>query len=367
MKISVVQENLNKALSIATRVIPSRPSLAVLSNVLLKTEASRLVLAATNLELAIVAKVGAKIETEGNVTVPGRLLAELVGSLNNDKLQLISADNNLRIKSTGVDSLLNGISADEFPVIPTIKAKAKLKIPAGQLAQALSEVVVASASDEARPVLNGVLFKLEGDSLILAATDSYRLAEAKVIVKADKAISVIVPVRAAQELIRLLANESGDATIELADNEIVFTVGETSLISRLIEGKYPDYAQIYPTDFKTQIVIDRQDLIKTVRVAALFARENANTIKLSVEKGNFLITSNASEVGENTSQITAKVRGDDMSIQLNARYLLDALNALPNSSVALELTGEINPCLIKPSAESKAKVTSWHIIMPLRS
>ncbi len=372
MKLHVTQENFAKALATVSRIIPARPSLAVLNNVLLKTNSSRFEISATNLELAVVCKTGAKIENEGALTVPGRLLSELVSSVNGDKLQLISSDNNLRIKSDGLDSLINGISAEEFPVIPVVKPNVSFSVAAAKLHQALGEVVIAAATDEARPVLNGVLVNLSQGYLTLASTDSYRLAETKLALKNDQEFSVIIPVRTITELIRLLGNSSGNVTLALSDNEAVITCGDVSLVSRLIEGKYPDYGQIFPTESASTVTLEREELIRTIKIAALFARESANTIKLSTSKSKLDIMSQASEIGENNSSLDAKVKGDPISIQLNARYLLDSLNVIEANTITLGFMGELNPCLITPAlsakqADSKLRPSPAHIIMPLRS
>ena len=369
MKVSVTQENLAKALAIVSRILPARPSLAVLNNILIKTDASQLVLSATNLELAITYRIGAKVETEGAVTVPGRLLNEFVSSLHSDKIQLIAADNNLHLKAHAADSHINGITPEEFPVIPRVKTKSKISIVANELLSAFQEVVVASASDEARPVLNGVLLKTSDQELIFAATDSYRLAETRrqIPTKTTVNISTIIPVRTVQELIRLLSDSEENVEVEIGTNELSISIGTINLISRLIDGKYPDYDQIFPKTSTTQAQVDTQELINATRVSALFARGSTNIIKLQFTKKSILISSSTSEVGENTSTVDAKIKGDEMSIQLNSRYLLDTLNTIGAPNVALELTSDTNPCLIKPITITKSDPTPIHIIMPLRS
>ena len=367
MKLSVVQENFNKALSIVSRIIPSRVSLPVLANVLLKTESSRLIIAATNLEMAVVCRIGAKVETDGSITVPGKMLTELINGLENDKVQLITSDQNLKIKATKLDSRLNGIKAEDFPVIPDVKPKSKFTIPAAPLATALSEVIASAATDEARPVLNGVLFIAKEKKITLAATDSYRLSETSIEVASTKPFNVIVPVRAVHELMRIITSASGDVTIELTDNEAVFRIEEITLITRLIEGNYPDYSQIFPSKPTTTATLSKDELQKAVRIASLFTRESANTVKLSFKNQTFTITSSASEVGENNINLDAKITGEPLEIQLNARYIADVLNAISTPSVSLELTEDISPCIIRPVITKKESHPTTHIIMPLRS
>ena len=214
MKLSATQENLNKALSIVSRILPPRPSLPILNNLLLKTEAAQLSIIATNLELALVYTIGAKIEKEGKISVPGRLITELISSLDKDTIQLISSENNLIIKTTNLDSLLNGVNTEDFPVIPKIKSELTINIDSQSLKNSLTEVIVAAAIDEARPVLNGVLFDFNDNNLTLAATDSYRLAQASLKINNTNKFTAVIPVRTVQELIRLLSGDELTVKIE---------------------------------------------------------------------------------------------------------------------------------------------------------
>lgn len=367
MKLSATQENLNKALSVVSRILPSRPSLPILNNLLLKTEAAQLSIIATNLELALIYTIGAKIEKTGTVSVPGRLITELIASLDKDTIQLISSDSNLIIKTTNLDSLLNGSNIEDFPVIPKNKPDLSIDVDSQSFKNSLSEVIVAAAIDEARPVLNGVLFDFNDNKLTLAATDSYRLAQSSIKIKNTKKFTVIVPVRTAQELIRLLSGEEPIIKIEVSTTEAVFTYGQAKLISRLIEGKYPNYKQIFPDKSTTQIVVDKDVILQAVKVSALFARESANTIKLSVSKDKLAISTNTSEIGQNNSEVEAKITGSPIDIQLNSRYILNSLNVVSTPIVVIELTGELNPCIIKPKSSSKQNAESIHVIMPLRN
>ncbi len=365
MKLSVVQENLNKALGSVGRIVGARNSLPVLANVLLKTEASRLIVSATNLEVAISCSIGCKVEKEGATSVPARLLAELVSGLPSDKLQLIATGDNLKIKTTNFESSLNGIAATEFPTTPKVKAEVELNIPADVLVKRLAEVVVAAAVDESRPVLAGVLFSVEGGKLTLAATDSYRLAETSIGVKADKDISVIVPAKTINELNRIANDTSDEVHIAIGQNEILFEIGDVSMVSRLIDGKFPNYSQILPTKAATSITLNKSELASTVKVASLFARESAHTIKLDFTKAGLQFSARASEVGENNSLIEGELKGAEAEISVNARYLLDALAVIPTPQVEVAMNDKLDPCAIRPSG---SKDDSYiHIIMPLRS
>lgn len=368
MKLSVVQENLHKALSNVSRVVGSRTSLPVLANVLLSTESSRLVVSATNLEIAISCSIGCKVEKEGSTSVPARLLSELIAGLPSDKLQLVTTGDNLSIKTTNFESQLNGITASEFPTTPKVTPEAVITIAAELLVDKLSKVVVAASADESRPVLAGVYFSVESDTLTLAATDSYRLAETKLTgIKADKDVSVIVPAKTINELNRIIGDSSDEVTISIGKTEIQFEISDISMVSRLIEGKFPNYAQIIPSKSTTSMVMEKSELMSVVKVTSLFARESAHTIKLDFTPAGLKLSARASEVGENSSLVESKLTGTEADISINARYLLDVLGVISTPQVEIAVNDKLDPCLIKPVAKKADGESYIHIIMPLRS
>ena len=367
MKLSVVQDNLARALGVLGRVVSTRSSLPVLGNVLLRTEKSRLLLSATNLEIGINYWIGAKVEHEGAVTVPARLLGEFMSHLPNDKVTLSAENNNLVIKSDNYSATINGISADEFPLIPQVKGEAALKLPVDTFKTALSRVVFAAALDEARPVLSGVYFNLDGTKLALAATDSYRLSECVLELKTSTkaALNIIVPARTINELIRILADSSDEVSLHLSENQAMFVCGDVQLVSRLIEGQFPNYKQIIPETSQTKVVVNHEELTGVVKIASLFARENANSLKVEVKPDEGIsISSSSSQIGENKSLVPAKIDGPAADISLNSRYLLDVLGIIKSQEIELSLSGKLNPCLIR----SRDKGDNFlHLIMPLRS
>lgn len=369
MKLSLTQENLTRALGIVGRVVSNRSSLPVLSNVLVSTDANRLRLAATNLEIGINYWIGCKVEEEGAVTVPARLFSEFVASLPSDTIELVGDDVSLTVQTPHYESKINGISAEEFPLIPEIKNTPALTLPAEKLRDALQQVVIAASADEARPVLAGVYMYIEEGNLVLVATDSYRLAERKISLKkpGEAKLSVIVPARTMQELTRILAEAEGDVNIYIADNQIMFSVDSIELTSRLIEGQFPNYRQIIPAKTETSIEIETAEFARITKVASLFARENAGGVRLEIKKGGEVtIISTASQLGENTSSAECVTIGDDGEISLNAKYLADALAAIKTEEVEFSVSGKLNPCVIKPLSDKKID-EQLHIIMPLRT
>lgn len=348
----------------------SRSSLPVLGNILFATDKNRLKLSATNLEVGINYWVGGKIEQEGAITVPARLVSEFVASLPSDTIELEADDAGLTVKTTHYQSHINGIAADEFPVIPHLKTKPVLTLPASEFREALIQVVVAASLDESRPVLAGVYLFIEDKQLYLVATDSYRLAERKLALKqapADK-LAVIVPARTMQELARILGETEGDLSIYVADNQIMFEVDTIELTSRLIDGQFPNYRQIIPTKTETGIEIDTAEFSRITKVASLFARENAGGVRLEIKKGGQVsLVSTASQLGDNTSTADCITLGEDGEISLNTRYLADALAVIKASQVEFAISGKLSACMLRP-LDDKGKPTDYlHIIMPLRT
>lgn len=367
MKVSVTQANLHKALSVVGKIVGSRSTLPVLSNVLLATDANRLKLSSTNLEIGINTWIGAKVEETGSLTIPARLFSDYVSSLGEGNILLDQEKQTLSVKNQQTESHINGIEAKEFPSIPSFKKTAALKIEANQLKGALAQVVGAASFDDTRPILNGVYFMSEKTTLVVAATDSYRLAEKTLtLAKAPKEqLKIIVPARTAQELLRMLDTESGDVELVSEENQVMFRFGDTELISRLIDGEYPNYQQLIPEDVLTTIEIPTKELQNNTKLAALFARESGGSVTLSADaKGQKLeLKATASQVGDSTSSIAVKITGEDAVVALNSRYLLDALNSIQSEVLKVEITGKVNPCLLRPVTKQDDYL---HLIMPLR-
>ena len=369
MRLSLTQENLSRALASVGRVVSTRTSLPVLSNVLLATDGNRLRLSATNLEIGINYWIGSKVDAQGSLTVPARLFAEFVSSLPHGNIDLTGTDNVLTVKTPHYESKVNGIAADEFPLIPTISSDPVLSLDAAVLREALTQVVVAASADEARPVLAGVYMYTDDGNLFLVATDSYRLAEKRLELggEAPKDFSVIVPARTMQELVRLLGEVTGDVELYLDDNQVMFRVADIELVSRLIEGQFPNYKQIIPDHAETSFDIATAEFSRITKVASLFARESAGSVKLEIRaEGEVSISSNDTEVGGNRSSAECDVAGDDGEISLNSRYLTEALAVMKSPMVTFAISGKLNPCVISPAGED-AGDDYVHIVMPLRT
>jgi DNA polymerase-3 subunit beta len=369
VKLSVMQENLARGLSVVSRAVSNR-SLPVLTNVLLKTEDGGLKLTATNLEIGITYWVPGKIETDGATSVPARLLTDLVNSLPGGEpivLELTDGET-LHIQAGRFESNIKGIPAEDFPTVQTAGERPITRVPQKILRQALDETAFAAASDEARPILTGVLARFEGDQLTLAAADNYRIA-VKTITVLDpvEETSVVIPARALTELSRILADVDDPVSIVLAHsrNQLLFHVEGIDLVTRLIDGQYPNYQSVLPATHATRAVLDREELLRAVRPAALIAHESANIVKLGVGlEGDPAITVSANaEVGDHIGRVEAAVEGDGTTIAFNARFLADVLTNVDAEQFALELNGPLSPGVFKPVGDDRYV----HVVMPLRT
>lgn len=363
MKLQVTQENLAKALNTVARVANTRNTLPILSNVLLKTENNRLSIAATNLDIAITQFVGSKISEGGAITVPARLMQDFVTSLPDGVLNLELKDNKLSILTNQYQSTINGIAADDFPAMPAIVDGTTYKIGARDFKKALQQVVFSASSDDARPVLTGVFFHNTGSDVVVVSTDSYRLAERK-LGKSKAALNFLVPASAAADLLRIMGDEDIEVSITHDDQQVLFKIGDASLVARLIEGNYPDYKKLIPTKFATVAKLKKADFLNITKVSSLFARESAGSITLKADKTAQSISINAiaSQLGENTASATAEVTGGG-EVTLNSRYLIEALNAFSAADIEFCFNGKLEPCIIRSSTEPNY----LHLIMPLRS
>jgi len=363
MKLQVTQENLSKALGSVSKVANTRGTLPILSNVVLKTIDGRLSIAATNLEIAITHYIGAKIKETGSITVPARLMQDFINSLPSGIIDLNLEDSKLHISTDKYKSTVNGMSAEDYPVTPDITNGKSWTISAKLLKQSLQQVVVSASSDESRPVLTGVYWHTFEGFLYIVATDSYRLAEKKLIATKDE-IDLLLPVSAMQDLLRIIGDEEGDITVTHDDQQVLFKVGDIELITRLIDGKYPDYRKLIPKSFSSDATLKKADLSNITKVSSLFARESAGsvTLKLDTDSQQVSIKSIATQIGENTASASAVVTSDG-DITLNSRYILDALHSLFGSDVTIAFNGKLEPCVLTdPSATDYV-----HIIMPLKS
>ena len=365
MKIQVTQTNLNKALSLLSRVASSRTPLPILSNVLVKASNNKLELSATNLEVAITHQTNSKIDEEGSVTVPARLLHDFVAQLPKDlTVDLVFDQTKLFITAGSYSSHIQGASAEDFPALPSVGKGTSIELDPHQLKAALDKTMLAASSDETRPVLGGVYFHTADGKLFIAATDGYRLAETEVAeVKGE--VAAIVPTAALQDTLRILQDDQeGQVTLRFDEGQFGVSFGGTNLVSRLTEGQYPEYRQLIPETSEVQASISRAELLTAAKLAGLFARESGGSITLKASEADKTLTvsSVASQVGDNSSAISGDVTGSG-DVVVNVRYLTDALNCFDSQTINFRFSGSISPCVL--SSEDQAGYQ--HIVMPLKS
>ena len=372
MKVSVLQENLARGLQTVARGVATRSTLPILANVLLRSDDGRLKLTTTNLEIGVNAWIGAKIEDEGGITVPAKLFSDFVNSLPPGQvdLSLNVRTRTLHVQSASYEANIKGIDAEEFPPIPTIPDKPTTRVAQSVLRQMINEVAFVAATDDSRPVLTGVLTRLEGDEVTLVAADPYRLGirHGALLSRVDPSIEVIIPARSLFELARVIADDDSPLDIAVTQNksQVIFHAADVDLVTRLIEGQFPNYRQVIPASFSTRVVVERDELLKATKLASYFARDAANIVRLAVNPQDgaapLVVSANAAEIGDNVSRVEASVEGNGVQIAFNARFLSEALASLTATEVALELGGALAPGVLKVVGEQ----SYLHVVMPLR-
>lgn len=365
MKLSCTQEKLNKGINIVGRIVSPRGTLPVLNNILFQTDNGRLKISATDLEIGINTWIGAKIEHDGAISIPSRIISDYISTNNDETINLELEDTTLYLKSDKYQAHIKGIESSEFPLIPEVKKEPQVVIKSKDLKDLISHVVFSAAIDETRPVLTGILLQIKDNKLKLVATDSYRLAEKTLNLekKSKEDVNIIIPARTMNELSRILSQDDDQVTIKIGENQIHFSFSDTQLVSRLIEGSFPDYEQIIPKKSDTKTTIKVKDFANAIKMASFFARESANNIKLKISKGkNIEVIAISPQVGDNISTTSAKTEGKEIEIAFNAKFILDALNVIKEDEIIIETIDKSSPAIIKP-LKDKSYI---YLIMPLR-
>ena len=379
MRVSVLQENLAKGLSIVGRAVASRSTLPVLNNILIETDNSQLKLAAMDMEIAINCWVGAMIEDEGKITVPARLLSDFVNSLPNDRIdmELQTRTQTLHLHCAHYEANIKGIDANEFPIIPTYQGDVdspSTEVEPTKLRSMIDQVAFAASKDDSRPTFTGVFTKLEGDRLTMAATDGFRLAVRSTILAepSPASIGVIIPARALSELSRIISavdlgqDDGVEVIFTEARNQVMFHLPGVDLVSQLIEANFPDYKKIIPGSYNTRAVLDTGEFLNAMKVAYLFARDAAGSVKVSLEPGEpgkVILTATSAELGDNVSEIDAVIEGDAMNATFNAKYMIDVLSVINTPQVAFEAISATRPGVFRPVGAGEEEYV--HVIMPM--
>lgn len=375
MKAIVLQENLARGLNVVSRAVSPRSTLPVLANVLLASDEGRLRLSATNLEMGITCWIGARIEEEGSTTVPARTFSDLVNTLPGDQVTLTLDVNtqtlNMRCGPSNTD--IKCIDAQEFPPMPAPELDNAIRLNVLDFKEMVHQVAFAASTDEARPVLQGVLIQVEGEQITLAAADGFRLSvrKAQLSQPAPQSINVIVPARALNELARIVADGNNELLmlVPKGRGQVVFRCGDVELVSQLIEGTYPDYQNIIPRNYQTRVLVSTAALLKACKQAEIFARESINEARLNIKPasdpslpGEVEVTAFSEETGKNETVIEATVEGKGLLIAFNVKFLREALEVIKTPNVALEMNTSQTPGVIRPVGGDDFV----HVIMPMR-
>ena len=374
MKLKVLQESFSKALSITSRFTSNKIQLPILANVLLSASKNKLFISATNLEMAISIPLGAKVERDGEITIPARVISELVGNLTPGQISLDAEKEILKIAAQGFSSSLSGINSSDFPVVPHELDKKEVSIKSNDFKHSLNKVLFAVSSDETRPVLTGVLVVLNKDDITFVSTDGFRLSKKRIKLSSSvkDETKLIIPKNTLSELSRLEVSSDSQLVFSFnrSDNQILFNLQEMILTSRIIEGDFPDYEKIIPKDSRLKVKVDKSDLLRAVKLASVFARESANVIKVKVKKASVFVSAESSHSGSQETELDARVEdeaetlkdGEDYVIAFNYKFLEDFLGSCEGESVQINLSDANSPALFLDE-EDKSFI---HIIMPVR-
>ena len=372
MRLSCLQENLARGLSVVGRAVATRSTLPITQNVLLSTEQSMLKISATDLNMAMTTWIGAQVEEEGAITVPARLLSDFVNSLPPERIDIeaTSQPTGLNIKCVSFESNISGTPADDFPPIPAVEGGLAAKIEPDVMREAINRVAFAAATEDSRPVLTGVKTEISGDDFKFAAADGFRLAvySGKLAEPPSEDIEFLIPARVLNEISRLLGTQQTavEFMVTPSSNQALFRVEDVEIVSSLIAGNFPNYNQLIPQSYTTRVVLESDDFLRATRTAAIFARDGSGIIRLQMwsgeddAPGRLTVSSRAEEVGDNEGQLGAAVEGEDAKIAFNSKYLTDVLDVL-NGEVAMEVSSPSSPGVLKP-VQGDDYV---HVVMPM--
>jgi DNA polymerase-3 subunit beta len=365
MKIQILQENLSKAISSANKFASAKAQLPVLGNILLKTSKNKLFISSTNLEISYSTSIGAQIEEEGEITVPAKQITEIISNLKTGSLSLKVDKEQLKIESQGSKLNVLGMNASDFPTVPSkLDEKTANVLPKGDLQEALSQVLFASSVDETRPILTGVLFIFKKTETVIVATDGFRLSQKKIKASGIENVSkLVMPKNVLIELSKYSSESEGlFFNYKEKDNQISFGLDGTVLSSRIIEGEYPDFERIMPKESTIFVELDKEELLRAVKLASVFARDSANIVKFIVKKDKVTISAESSLAGDQKTDVDAKVEGDEIEIAFNYRFVEDFLHCVKGESVKVALSNPNAPGVFTDMSDS----SFIHLIMPVR-
>lgn len=369
MKLQVLQENIERAVNITCRFSSTRAQLPILGNILLSARKNKLFISSTNLEISASVQIGAKIEKEGETSVPAKLIMDVVSNLPKETIELNSEKEHLKISTSGFSSNVLGIDPTDFPKIPnSLDDKNSFAFERTQFAESLGKVLFATSVDETRPVLTGVLFILDSGKLTLVATDGFRLSKKQLTLERLKAKekSIVIPKGVLGEVGRGVFNVD-NIFLELNDKEkqVLFGLGDSIISSRLIEGEYPDFEKIIPKETSINIAVDKEEFLRAVKLASVFARESANVVKIKTLKDSIKVTAESGQAGSQDTKVDAKVEkksNEDFEISFNYRYLEDFIQSVKGEEISIGFNTPSSAGVFKDTLDPDY----LHLIMPVK-
>jgi len=367
MKFIAIRANIKDAVSIIEKAVGENTNLPILKNILIEAENNNITFTATNLEIAITHRVAGKVIEDGKITVPLALFSSLIGNIQSDRLNFEKKENNLEIATDNYSAVINGMSAEDFPITPKIKSTENyIEIKSAFLKEAIQQVTVASQYSDLRPEMNSVLFNFSLESLILASTDGFRLAEKAIssslfATKKKESFKILIPLRTALEVARIMRDEEV-IRIYQDENQVLFKTDQTEMISRLVEGSFPDYSAIVPHEFAAEIIVEREEFLSAIKLAGVFGQKNSEVkIKIHQNKKAIEINSADQALGENNHILPAKITGDIPEVFFNWRYLSDPLKSIKSEELFLGLQEEAGPALIRATTDN----SYFYVLKPI--
>lgn len=386
MKLICTQEKFKKAIYNSERVVSKQTTLPILNNILFETDSGGLKLSATNLEIGVQVKIGAKVEKEGKITIPAKLISNFSANLpHGENVSLELVDQNLKIKSGSTQVSIKGLPASDFPLIPKKNSEYLLEIPSQKLKDVLSCIMVSVSHNEARPELAGVDVIFKADEIYFASTDSFRLGEyilkldeknilnkENYSIFLDKKGEVIIPANTFTELNRIISNDpEGMVKIAIEEGQIFFEISGTRIVSRLVNGKYPEYRNIMPESYKTNIIGEKSVIQNALKVASIFSNSKSNetTLKIDADGKKVIISSASVETGDNSTELDFAIQGISQEIVFNLKYLLDGINIISTSKIAILANTETSPVAIQAVDEKSGEIIKdyTYIVMPIKN
>jgi len=375
MKLLILQEKLKKGLGVVERISSKSLTLPILNNILISTEKNFLNLAATDLEIGINLWILTQIKKEGKITIPSRLFSSFINLLPNKKISLEVKDNDLFIECENYKTQIKGLSAEEFPIIPKITNGDTVSIEAPSFCKNLNQIVDIAVPSSIRPEISGIYFLFQKNLITIAATDSFRLGEKKIFLKnnsnLEKEYSLILPQKTAKEIVNIFNEKQGELKMYFSPNQVMFeypmeetTHAEIQIISRLIEGEYPNYQEIIPKKYTTRLTLNKDEFLNQIKTASLFSGKiNEVKIKADSKENKIKAFSQSSDIGEYESSVPGKVEGEPIEISFNHRFLLDGLSSIRAPEIIFELNKETGPGVLKAVGDD----TYIYVVMPIKA